>query len=138
MIVGTTVPHYYPAKIFILSYTLVSIHILIICIIFPTINIFNRKHHFISMDRDMRCFIMETLYVEFCGKCWSMWLVLVGRLSISWGTSIRICNVSEASCHIFICIYILYIFKCIYLGVRYHIYFVRYRFTYTGSKMWVI
>jgi len=45
MIVGTTVSHYYPSKIFILSYTLVTIHIPIICIIISTINIFNRIHH---------------------------------------------------------------------------------------------
>ena len=44
MIVGTTVPHYYPSKIFILSYTLVTIHIPIICIIILTINIFNRNY----------------------------------------------------------------------------------------------
>ena len=44
MIVGTTVPHYHPTKIFILSYTLVTIYIPVICINILTINIFNCIH----------------------------------------------------------------------------------------------
>ena len=42
MIVGATVPHYHPTKIYIMSYTQVTIYIPIICIIILTINIFNR------------------------------------------------------------------------------------------------
>ena len=37
-------PHYYPSKISILSYTLVTLYIPIICIIILTINIFNRTY----------------------------------------------------------------------------------------------
>jgi len=51
MIVGTIAPHYYPSKIFTLSYTLVTIYIPIICIIISTINIFILKKILIRCKR---------------------------------------------------------------------------------------